>query len=328
VVVTDADGDGWPDVYVANDGAPNQLWINGRDGTFRDDALRAGVAVTAEGRAEAGMGVDAGDFDADGDEDLVVVHLLAETNTLYANQGDGLYDDVTTAAGLAAPSLPYTSFGAGWLDYDNDGWLDLLVVNGAVKILETAPAGEGLPLAMRNQLFRSLGPGAEGVRFAEVTEEAGPAFAGAEVSRAAAFGDVDDDGDTDVLVTQAAGPVRLLRNDVGAAGSWLGLRLVDPRGRDALGARVELLREGAPALLRHAHADGSYGAASDPRVLVGLGAGGPVRAARVRWPDGAVETFPAPPTGRYTTLVEGTAPPSPPDRAPAEAGPGPPGGAP
>ncbi|HEX6203767.1 MAG TPA: CRTAC1 family protein, partial [Thermoanaerobaculia bacterium] len=311
VVVLDADGDGRPDVYVANDGAPNQLWLNRGDGTFRDGALLAGVAVDGDGRPEAGMGVDAGDFDNDGDEDLVVVHLTRETNTLYVAQGGGLFEDRTAEAGLAAPSLPYTSFGARWIDFDNDGWLDLLVVNGAVKILEPkARAGDPFPLAMRNQLFRNLGreaggPGGAAVRFADITGEAGGPFAVERVGRAAAFGDLDDDGDTDVVIGNANGPLVLLDNAVGQDRPWLGLELVDRHGRTAAGARAEVVRRGAPILWRRPHTDGSYGAASDPRVVVGLGAHPEVTAVRVHWPGGEVETWPPPPLRRYTRLVEG-----------------------
>jgi hypothetical protein len=305
VVVTDAQGDGWPDLYVANDGAPNFLWINRGDGTFEDRALLAGAAVNALGRPEAGMGVDAGDFDNDGDEDLFLAHLLTETNTLYVNDGTGGYTDRTTPAGLAAPSLGFTGFGAGWFDYDNDSWLDLLVANGAEKTLEPlAQAGDPFPLDQHDQLFRNRGDGT----FEDVTAAAGEPFAAAHVSRAAAFGDLDDDGDVDVVIGNTAGPLRLLVNQAGGGRPWLGLRLLDRHGRDALGARAELLRDGAPPLWRRAAPDGSLGAASDPRVHAGLGDGPAVTAVRVHWPDGEVERFPAPPAGRYTSLRQGTAP--------------------
>jgi hypothetical protein len=305
VVVTDCQGDGLPDLYVANDGAPNFLWVNRGDGTFEDRALLAGAAVNALGRPEAGMGVDADDFDNDGDEDVFLAHLITETNTLYVNDGSGSYTDRTTPAGLAAPSLGFTGFGAGWIDYDNDSWLDLLLANGAEKVLETrAQAGDPFPLDETNQLFHNRGDGT----FEDVSAAAGEPFAVAEVSRAAAFGDLDDDGDTDVVIGNTAGPLRLLLNQVGNARRWIGLRLVDEAGRDALGARAELLRDGAPALWRRVAPDGSFAAASDPRVLAGLGDGPAVTAVRVHWPDGSVERFPAPAEGRYTRLVQGSAP--------------------
>ncbi|HEX2254488.1 MAG TPA: CRTAC1 family protein [Thermoanaerobaculia bacterium] len=307
VVTTDADGDGRPEIYVANDGAPNQLWVHRGEGRFEDQALLAGVAVNGAGRSEAGMGVDAADADGDGDEDLVVVHLTRETNTFYVNQGDGLYEDGTAAAGLAAPSLPFTSFGTGWRDFDNDGWLDLLVVNGAVRIQEHQAAdGDPFPLAQANQLFRNLGPDPRGtLRFDDRSAAAGAAFTREEVSRAAAFGDLDDDGDVDVVVGNTAGPLRLLLNTTDGARPWFGLRLLDRRGRDALGARVEVHRAGAAALHRRLAADGSFGAAHDPRVLVGLGDGPRVTGITIHWPDGTTERFPAPPLGRYTHLQAG-----------------------
>ncbi len=308
VVAFDADRDGWQDLYVAEDGAPNRLWMNRRDGTFRDEAPLAGAAVNRLGRPEASMGVDAGDFDADGDEDLFMTHLDGETNTLYVNDGGGLFEDRTIESGLAQGSLPFTSFGTWWLDVENDGWLDLFIANGAVRIQEAlARTGDPFPLAQTNQLYKNLGRDAAGrVRLAEATAEAGAVFGRPAVGRGAAFGDVDEDGDTDILVCNNNGPVRLLLNQVGSRNPWLGLRLVDRHGRDALGARVEVARQGATSLWRRAHSDGSYASASDPRVLVGLGAAPRVTGVRVLWPDGAVESFPPPPLGRYTTLEQGT----------------------
>lgn len=333
VVAFDADGDAWPDLYVADDGTPNRLWLNRRDGTFADEAPLAGVAVNRAGRAEASMGVAAGDFDADGDEDLFLTHLDGETNTLYANDGAGLFEDRTVETGLAQGSLPFTSFGTSWLDYDNDGWLDLFIASGAVRIQEAlARGGDPFPLAQTNQVYRNLGSdqrplqrateqvaepitglrnlgrekGGGRVRFAEVTAEAGAVFRQPAVGRGAAFGDVDNDGDTDVVVFNNNGPVRLLLNQVGEERAWLGLILLEKNGRDALGARVEVLRTGAATLVRRAHTDGSYASASDPRVLVGLGDGSQVTAVRVRWPDGGQELFPPSPAGSYTTLRQGT----------------------
>jgi hypothetical protein len=304
VVAADLNGDGWQDLYVANDGAPNFLWINQRDFTFREEALFAGAALNAAGQPEASMGVTAGDMDGDGDDDLFLTHLTGEKNTLYVNLGDGLFEDRTAAAGLAAPSLAFTAFGTLWMDYDNDGWLDLLTANGAVRLLDDkARQGDAYPFAQRAQLFRNLGKG----RFAEVPGgEAGAPFRDEAVGRGVAFGDVDNDGDTDALIVNSNGPARLLVNQVGSRRPWLGLRLVGrPSGRDLLGARVTVFRKGAPALVRRASTDGSYASANDPRVLVGLGNASEVEKVRVDWPDGRSETFPPPPLGKYTTLVQG-----------------------
>ena len=313
VTAFDADGDGWTDVYVANDGEPNQLWINHGDGTFTNGALLAGAALNDSGRSEGSMGVDAGDFDGDGDDDLFMTHLTRETNTLYVNDGLGLFEDRTATLGLGAPSLAYTGFGTAWLDFDNDGWLDLLAVNGAVQASHqrfamrgrgsSARAGEPLPLDQPNQLFRNLGNG----RFDDVTRRAGPVFELSEVSRGAAFGDVDNDGDVDVLVANNDGRARLLINEVGNRNRWIGLRLVGgPGRRDMPGARVGVFRDDGPPLWRRARADGSYASANDSRVLVGLGQAAAVRRVRVVWPSGREEDWTDLVVDRWLTLEQGS----------------------
>jgi len=311
-VAADFDDDGWIDLYVANDGQPNQLWINRQGRGFRDDALLAGAGVSSEGKPEASMGLDAADFDGDGDLDLFMTHLDRETNTLYVNEGGGLFTDRSVEMGLAQPSKRFTGFGTSWLDYDNDGDLDLLVVNGEVDVIdELHRAGDPFPYEQPNQLFENLGDG----RYREVTAEAGAPFQLSEVSRGALFGDLDNDGDIDLVITQNQGPARVLLNQVGQDRPWLGLRLLtgDP-GRDALGARVELHRKGLSIQVRRVRTDGSYASANDPRVLFGLGdpaslEAHPVERVRVRWPGGRVEDFPAPghevAVGRYTELREG-----------------------
>jgi hypothetical protein len=300
----DFDGDGWLDLYVANDGNPNQLWLNQRDGTFENGALLGGCAVNEEGQPQASMGVVTGDLDGDGSEDLFLTHLDRETNALYLNDGAGMFEDRSQESGLGAPSWPYTGFGVALLDYDGDGWQDLFVANGAVtRIEEQVRAGEPYPLRQKNQLFRALGGG----RFEETTARAGEVFALSEVSRGVAAGDVDNDGDPDVLMSNSAGPARLLIGQAGQGRPWLGLRLVggDPP-RDQLGARVALHRAGARTLWRHARTDGSYASAGDPRALFRLGDGAAVERAVVRWPSGRVEEFRDLPLGRYTTLREGS----------------------
>jgi len=299
----DANGDSWIDLYVANDGAPNHLWINRGDGSFVEDALLAGCAVNRDGAPEASMGVDAADFDNDGDEDLFMTHLSKETNTIYVNDGRGTFEDATVRTGLGAPNMRCTGFGTSWLDYDNDGWLDILVVNGAVTLIEELlAAGDPYPLHQRKQLFRGTAVGA----FEDVSARAGAAFELSEVGRGAAFGDVDNDGDTDVLVVNNAGPVRLLINRVGQERHWIGLRLVTRDGRDALGAWVGVFASDGTARFRRVRTAGSYASANDPRVLVGLGDATHVDRVEVLWPDGSAERWPDLPVDGYATLAQGT----------------------
>jgi len=301
ITTADFNRDGWIDLYLANDGVPNLLWINQHDGTFKETAQLAGAAVNAAGNAESGMGVDAGDFDNDGDEDLFVTNWVSQMNTLYVNDGSGNFEERKAASGLGRPSLAKTGFGTAWFDFDNDGWLDLLTVNGGVATIEAqALAKDPFPLHMANQLYRNLRNG----RFEDVSDRAGPAFQLSDVGRGAAFGDIDNDGDTDVIVANAAGPLRLLVNHLGSQSHWIGLRLVSAQNRDALGARVEIVRTGQPTLYRRARADGSYASANDPRVLVGLGTSAAPPSVRVTWPSGRMSELAAVAIDRYTTIRE------------------------
>ncbi len=304
-VFLDANGDRWPDLYVANDGRPNQLWINQQGQGFVDEALERGSALNAEGQAEASMGVVATDVDNDGDEDLFMAHLAGETHTVYRNDGNGYFADTTIAMGMAAASKWATGFGALSFDYDNDGDLDILTVNGAVQIIEEqATRGVPYPLRMRNQLFAN-----EGNSFVEVSDHAGPAFEVEEVSRGAAAGDVDNDGDIDVLILNNNGPAELLLNQVGQERNWLGIRLLaEVNGgsqRDAIGARAVLTTGDGRKLHRTVATTGSFASSSDPRLLFGLSDSQAVDLV-VTWVSGKRERFSELVSGTYQTLVEGT----------------------
>jgi enediyne biosynthesis protein E4 len=326
VTTADFNGDGWTDIYVANDGQPNQLWINQRDGTFNNLGLLSGTALSSHGKAKAGMGVDAGDFDNDGDEDLFVTNLTGEGNDLYVNDGSGLFEERSAGSGLGAASRGYTGFGTAWFDVDNDGWLDTLTVNGAVQTIEALRRqNDPFPLHQRKLLFRNPGAGTSGTaRFEDVTARGGAAFQLSEVGRGAAFGDVDNDGDVDALVANNNGQPRLLMNDVGSRNHWVGLRLVGApqnvvgtaqnvvsgfsrtgRARDMLGARVGVVRADGSTLWRRARSDGSYASASDPRVVVGLGQSTTAPRVRVLWPGGGAEEWSSIAIDRYNTLKEG-----------------------
>lgn len=305
VVAADFDADGWLDVYVANDGKDNQLWMNQRNGTFVDRGLLSGTALNGDGKAEASMGVGAGDVDGDGDEDLIMSHLDGETNTLYLNGGDGNFRDSTNEYKLASPSLPFTGFGLSWIDFDHDSDLDLFVANGAVKS-EEGLAGEAYPYHETNQLFRNDGPS----KFADISGASGAAFALSEVSRGVATGDIDNDGDLDLVVTNNNGPVRILLNQVGNRSPWLQVQLRGTTSnRDGYGARVAVRRTGQPVLWRRAHTDGSYMSASDGRVHFGLGSGADIESVEVHWPSGLRERWTGVTQSRPVTLVEGTGEP-------------------
>jgi hypothetical protein len=284
----DYNGDGWPDLYVANDAMANQLWINQRDGTFADEGLLSGAALNASGNPEGSMGIASGDFDVDGDEDLFVTNIVGETFALYVNDGKATFEDARTRAGLAAPTAASTGFATDWFDYDNDGLLDLFVANGAVNVIE-AQRGQPRPFRMKNQLFHNGGDG----RFTETTAAGGAAFASPGIGRGAAFGDIDNDGDVDIVATNNGGPALLLLNqsvEAGGKNHWVEISLRQPAGnRFAFGAWVGVERAGQPTLWRRVRTDGSYLSASDVRLHFGLGASAAIAAVVVQWPDGQRE---------------------------------------
>lgn len=292
VVCADFDEDGWIDIYVANDGYANFLWINRHDGTFRDDALILGVALDMNGHAEAGMGVTAADFDNDLDLDLFMTHLRQESNTLYRNLGPAKgFNDAGNNSGLAASSVPYTGFGTAALDVELDGDLDIVVVNGRV-LRGDLLANVALPLpwsryAEPNLFYRNDGSG----RFTSLATEAAALCDPIEVSRGLAVGDLDNDGDLDIVVTNLHSPARIYRNDAPRQGHWLAVRAIDPRlKRDALGATVDLVC-GDLRQRRVISSAFGYLSASEPIAHFGLGKATQIDHVEIRWPDGSHEQF-------------------------------------
>lgn len=279
----DFDGDGRLDIFVANDGMPNQLWLNRGQGRFEDVALIRGCAVDLDGKAKAGMGVHATDVDDDGDLDLLVVNLDGESDSFYRNDGD-YFSDETAAVGLRVTSRPFTRFGMALLDFDNDGYLDLYEANGRVGRQSELYSSD--PFAEPNLLLRGTSAG----RFEEVMLRGGTSAPLVATSRAAAFGDLDNDGGVDLVVVNRDAPAHLLRNVVQGRGHWITVRVVDEHGRDAFGATVTL-SAGGRRLRRDVTAAYSYLASNDPRVHVGLGSETRVADVKVRWVDGSVESF-------------------------------------
>ena len=284
-VVGDFDGDDWLDVFVANDGLVDQLWVNQGDGRFVDKALLTGCAVDMEGGVpKAGMGVTAGDIDADGDLDLMVCNLVNESDSVYRNEGS-YFTDVTAGVGLGSVSKGFTRFGQGWVEFDNDGWFDLYQSNG--RVMQASPAYDTDPYAEPNLLFRGL----PGGRFEEVRPRGGTDPALHTVSRAAAFGDVDGDGGVDVLVANSNGRnVSLLMNRVPDRGHWLSLDVRERSGRPAEGAVVIAEIDGRQQR-RDVRAGYSYLACNDPRVHLGLGSASTLASVEIRWVDGETTRF-------------------------------------
>lgn len=282
VVAADFDADGHPDIYVANDDTPNYLFYNKGDNTFAEIAILTGCAYSADGIAQAGMGVDAGDYNGDGFLDIFVTNFSYETNTLYRNNGDGTFADVSYQAKLGEESYLYLGFGTGFLDADNDGLLDIFVANGHI-FPNIAQMTDVLSYAQPDQVFRNRGNGT----FSPVK-----AFSQAllpSVSRGTLFGDYDNDGDTDIVITHLNGDVKLLRNEI--QHNWLRLTLVGiVSNRDGIGARVTLTL-GNASQVREVRRNASYLCSNDPRLLFGLGEKTTVDRVEIRWPSGIVQVL-------------------------------------
>ena len=299
VAFADYDDDGDQDVYVANDSEPNLLWRNDGGWVLRETAALAGAAYSEEGRSQAGMGVDFGDWDNDGDLDLFVTNFSDDVNTLYRNLGDGTFDDATAAAGLTGSVRPLLGWSTALFDADNDGWQDLFVANGHLyPQLEIHPTGLRYP--QRNLFYWN-----QGGYFREAGTESGAAMAETRVSRGAAFGDYDNDGDVDLLVVNLNERPTLLRNEGGNANAWLGLELEGgASNRDGIGARVRVTAGGRTQVQEVRRGYG-YQSQSDPRLLFGLGSAQQVERVHVTWPSGSTRTLETVGVRQYLQLREG-----------------------
>jgi len=299
VLASDFDGDGWVDIYVANDQTPAFLWFNQKDGTFRERAALSGAAFSADGLAIAGMGVVSEDLDADADFDLLITNIRDQPHLCLQNDG-GLFQDVTHSMGFGGWSLQPTGFGVALFDQDNNGQWDGFVANGAVNVWGK-PYHENDPYAEPNQFFRRDSSG----RFQDATVEAGPAVASVGVSRAALMGDYDNDGNMDILVTNNGGPAQLLRNLNQSGLSWVHLDLIpEGGGRHALNAHIRLTAEGR-TYLREVRPNSGYLGSNDPRVHFGLGRVERVDQIEVTWPDGRMERWNGLPVKRILELRQG-----------------------
>ena len=287
VVCFDFDRDGWMDVFIANDSMPNFLFRNVSGARFEEVAFLAGVALGENGEAEAGMGVDAADYDGDGWPDLYMTHLDFEFDRLYRNAGDGTFLDATFEDGIGYKTFDVSGFGTRFLDYDNDGWRDLFVANG--HVLDNIELfHEGTRYQERKLVFRNVGG-----KFEEASARLGSAIARPRVSRAAAFADYDNDGDTDVLVANNGQAPQLLRNDGGNRNHWLQVRLIGTKSnRDGIGARVTVSSEGFVQAAERT-GGGSYQSAHDPRLHFGLGLRDRVESVEIAWPSGQLDRIEA-----------------------------------
>jgi hypothetical protein len=297
-VAADYDNDGWPDIYVACDSTPSWLFRNQHDGTFREEGLERGVALSEDGLEQAGMGVGVGDYDLDGNVDILKTHFADDTNVLYRNDGKGYFNDFTIRAGLGVETR-YVGWGAGMIDLDNDGFPDLFLTTGSVypEVERKLPA---YPFRTPRLVFRNLGDG----RFEELIDEAGPGVAAAHTSRGCAFGDFDNDGDVDILVMNMNEPPSLLRNDLSGSGHWLKVLLVgSTSNRSAIGSRV-VARYGGRTQAQELTAQSSFYSANDRRLHFGLGTATSADLT-IRWPSGATEKIANVEAGHLIVIREG-----------------------
>lgn len=300
VLVSDFDNDGWPDIYVANDSSPSALYRNNRNGTFTDIGIEAGVAFSADGESQAGMGVAAADYDGDGRLDIVKTNFSGDTSNLYRNLGDNLFEERTNSSGLGR-NTRFLGWGAGFIDFDNDGLPDILLVNGhvypEVQELETE-AG----YRQRKVLYRNLGDG----RFADVSHAGGPGILETVSARGCAFGDFDNDGDIDVAINCINDVPQLLRCDASHQNNWLKVKLVGVKSnRSAIGARIYCTPEGGRRQMEEIRSGGSYLSQNDLRAHFGLQTS--KRAdLEIHWPSGLVEHISAVTANQVMRITEGS----------------------
>ncbi len=300
-VFVDADDDGWVDLVVANDSVPRYLYHNLHDGTFQDVSYLSGFALTNEGLAQASMGIAVGDYNRDGMVDFFVTTFSDDYKTLYRNEGNNNFSDVTYRAGLGTPTIPFLAWGTGFMDFDNDGLLDIFVANGHVYPL-VDQRDWGTTWAERPQLFRNL----DGVKFQEVPPATGSGLADVIPARGAAFGDLFNDGHMDVVLNNMDSAPTLLRNVAKNNNHWITLKLVGgPKSpRDAIGAKV-FLTTGGVRQRADVISGGSYGSSSDQRVHFGLGSASKVDKVEIHWPSGKKEEIVVPGVDRILTVAEG-----------------------
>ena len=300
----DFDEDGWPDIYVACDSTPSILYRNNHDGTFSDVAVTAGAAFNEDGREQAGMGATIGDYNGDGHLDIFKTNFSDDTSTLYRNNGDGTFEDVTTAAGLGLYTK-YLGWGTMFFDFDNDGWPDLLLVNGHVYP-EVDKNHLGSDYEEPRILYHNLGKGA----FADISDGAGPGITARASSRGLAIGDLWNDGRTSAVITNLNAPPSLLVNQVRSANHWIAIRTVGMKSnRDGIGARIAV-SAGGRTLVDEVRSGSSYNSSSDLRAHFGLGSAAKVDLVHIRWPSGLQERFDNLPVDSIQTLREGSGTPS------------------
>jgi hypothetical protein len=298
-LAADFDNDGWPDIYVSCDTAPSLLYHNNRNGTFREVGVPAGCALSGQGSTQGGMGAATADYDGDGWLDIVKVNFAGDGTTLYHNNGDGSFSDLSQQAGLGAMTK-YVGMGVDFLDFDNDGWPDIFVANGHVY-----PEADRIPgiagFKQPNLLFRNLGHG----RFADVSSTAGPGLKIVASSHGSAFADYDNDGDLDILVSNNNEPPNLLRNEGGNKRHWLLVKCVGTRSnRSALGARVRVVA-GQHTQTEEVMSGSSFLSQSDLRLHFGLGQAAGADSLEVDWPSGLKESFRSVRANQFITIVEG-----------------------
>jgi hypothetical protein len=302
VLVGDFDNDGWPDVYVANDSAPAALYRNNRNGTFTDVGIESGCAFSIDGKQQAGMGVSAGDYDRDGWLDIFKTNFSGDTSTLYRNVGAGEFDDVTFPAGMGV-NTKWLGWGCGFVDVDNDGWLDVFLVNGHVyPEVEKLTTEAGY--AQRKVLYRNLRNG----RFEDISARVGGAVVEPTPARGCAFGDYDDDGDLDVLVNPVNAPAELLRCDSATGNNWIKVKTVGVKSnRSGIGARVVCVTDDGRQI-DEVRSGGSYYSQNDLRVHFGLGRAQKVKSLEIRWPSGQTDVLADVPVNRIVVVKEGSSP--------------------